>query len=522
MLKKKIFISSTQSEFKTQRLALYEYILSDPLLRKYFEPFLFELMPASDRKPNDVYLKEVERSDIYLGLLGREYGGVKKGLSPTEIEYNCASKHFKTRLLLLTNHKDEEREAKERKFITKVQKEVIRRRFSSIDELKIAVYAALVKYMETMEFLRALPFDADFCQNASWKDIDRKKVNTFINLARAKRGLPLTLSDSLNKVFTHLHLIDGKKRLVNAALLLFGKDPQKFFITSEIRCVHFYSNRVEKPISSYKVLKGSVFELIDQSVEFILQKLDYSIGTRTEHISIPGRYEIPKEIVTEAVVNAVAHRDYTSNASVQIMLFSDRLEIWNPGSLPIGWSVENLKQVHSSIPANPLLAEPMYLAGYIERIGTGTSDMEKWSKENGLPVPIFKQEDDFRVVLYKMPNSQGKEPNSQGKEPNSQGKEPNSQGKEPNSQGKERKNIFLQMFGFDKVPQRANASQIKKWILAICSSDYATLKELSLILERNQVFLQQNYISPMLNEGLLKLKYPNSKNSPKQAYIKAR
>jgi len=470
MLKKKIFISSVQSEFKTQRL--------------------------------------------YLGLLGREYGGVKRGLSPTEMEYDCASKRFKTRLLFLTNHKDEDREAKERKFITKVQKEVIRRRFSSVDELKIAVYAALVKYMETMEFLRALPFDADFCPNASWKEIDRKKVDTFINLARSKRGLPLTLSDSLNKIFTHLHLIDGKKRLVNAALLLFGKEPQKFFITSEIRCVHFYGNRVEKPIHSYKVLKGNVFELIDQSVEFILQKLDYSIGTRAEHVSIPGRYEIPKEIVTEAIVNAVAHRDYTSNASIQIMLFSDRLEIWNPGSLPIGWSVENLKQVHPSIPANPLLAEPMYLAGYIERIGTGTSDMEKWSKENGLPAPIFKQEDDFRVVLYKMPNSQGKGLNSQGKEPNSQGKG-------LNSQGKERKNIFLQMFGFDKVPQRANASQIREWILAICSSDYATLKELSLILERNQVFLQQNYISPMLNEGLLKLKYPNSKNSPKQAYIKA-
>jgi predicted HTH transcriptional regulator len=97
----------------------------------------------------------------------------------------------------------------------------------------------------------------------------------------------------------------------------------------------------------------------------------------------------------EAVVNAVAHRDYTSNASIQVMLFSDRLEIWNPGSLPIGWSIENLKQVHSSIPANPLLAEPMYLAGYIERMGTGTSDMEKWAKENDLPELKFTQEEDF-------------------------------------------------------------------------------------------------------------------------------
>ena len=505
MLKKKIFISSVQSEFKAERLAIYEYILSDPILRKFFEPFLFELQPAIDRKPNDVYLKEVEHCDIYLGLLGKEYGNTKKGLSPTEMEYNQASKRFKTRLLFLTNHKDREREAKESKFIAKVQKEVVRRRFSSVDELKVVVYAALVKYMETMELLRVLPFDAAFCPAASWKDIDRKKVDTFINLARSKRGLPLTLSDNLKKIFTHLHLIDEKNRLVNAAMLLFGKDPQKFFITSEVRCAHFYGKRVEKPIRSYKVFKGNVFELIDQSIEFILQKLDYSIETRAEHVSIPGKYEIPKEIVTEAVVNAVAHRDYTSNASIQIMLFSDRLEIWNPGSLPIGWSVENLKQVHPSIPANPLLAEPMYLAGYIERMGTGTSDMEKWAKENDLPEPKFKQEEDFHIILYKKADSQGNELDSQGNE--------------PDSQGNERKSDFLRLFGFDKIPQRASASQIEEWILTICKTDYATLKELSQILERNQVFLQQNYISPMLSKGLLKLKYPDSKNNPKQAYI---
>jgi hypothetical protein len=109
MLKKKIFISSVQSEFKSERLALHEYILSDPMLRKFFEPFLFELMPAIDRKPDDVYLKEVERCDIYLGLLGKEYGNAKKGLSPTEMEYNHASKRHKTRLLFLTNHSDKER-----------------------------------------------------------------------------------------------------------------------------------------------------------------------------------------------------------------------------------------------------------------------------------------------------------------------------------------------------------------------------------------------------------------------------
>ena len=67
------------------------------------------------------------------------------------------------------------------------------------------------------------------------------------------------------------------------------------------------------------------------------------------------------------------------------MLFKDRLEIWNPGRLPYGLTPEKLKKPHSSIPANLLLAEPMYLAGYIERIGTGTGDIIRWCKGAGLP-----------------------------------------------------------------------------------------------------------------------------------------
>ena len=65
-------------------------------------------------------------------------------------------------------------------------------------------------------------------------------------------------------------------------------------------------------------------------MDFVLSKIALSVGTRAESVQAPVAYEIPKEVVTEAIVNAVAHRDYTSNASVQVMLFSDRLEILNP------------------------------------------------------------------------------------------------------------------------------------------------------------------------------------------------
>ncbi|CAN5273358.1 hypothetical protein BH09GEM1_BH09GEM1_32940 [soil metagenome] len=85
-------------------------------------------------------------------------------------------------------------------------------------------------------------------------------------------------------------------------------------------------------------------------------------------------------------------RDYTSNASVQVMLFKDRLEIWNPGFLPPTLTLEKLKGAHPSVPANPLIAEPMYLTKYIERMGTGIRDMIDRCRAAGLPEPEIRVE----------------------------------------------------------------------------------------------------------------------------------
>jgi len=65
----------------------------------------------------------------------------------------------------------------------------------------------------------------------------------------------------------------------------------------------------------------------------------------TRAVEVDVEYELPIAAVTEAIVNAVAHRDYTSNASVQVMLFKDRLEVWNPGHLPYGMTVANSNNI---------------------------------------------------------------------------------------------------------------------------------------------------------------------------------
>ena len=122
----------------------------------------------------------------------------------------------------------------------------------------------------------------------------------------------------------------------------------------------------------------------------MLSKIALSVGTRAESVQAPVAYEIPKEVVTEAIVNAVAHRDYTSAASVQVMLFADRLEVWNPGALPPPLTLDKLRVPHESMPGNPLLARAMYLVKYIEQMGTGTLEMIERCIGAGLREPEFE------------------------------------------------------------------------------------------------------------------------------------
>ncbi|MCL5669684.1 MAG: transcriptional regulator, partial [Acidobacteria bacterium] len=223
----------------------------------------------------------------------------------------------------------------------------------------------------------------------------------FLDTARRERQYALADNTTAEKALTHLNLLDGVQP-THACVLLFGRAPQHFLPASEIKCMHFHGTEVRKPIPSYQVYKGTAFDLVDQAVDFAMSSLTRSVGTRARGPRAPVEYELPKDAVAEALVNAVAHRDYTSNASAQVMLFSDRLEVWNPGELPPGLTPERLLQPHASIPRNPLICEPLFLAHYIEKAGTGTLDMAAQCRQSDLPEPDFEQrEGQFVVTLWR-------------------------------------------------------------------------------------------------------------------------
>ena len=399
MIPLRIFVSSVQGEFASERAALRDYVRDDVLMRRFFDVFLFEDAPASDRRPDRLYLDEVERCDVYVGLFGNDYGTEDgEGVSPTEREFDRATAGGAYRLVFVKDAGGGTRDPKMRALIGKAQAGLVRKRFGTTAELVAGLYGALVEYLESRELIRWGPFDAAPCAGAAPDDLDTEKMARFIRTARHVRQLPLPERTPPLELLEHLNLLnDG--RLTNAAVLLFGKRPQRFLISSEVRCAHFHGTEVAKPIPSYQVYKGDAFALVDQAVDFVLSKINRSIGTRAEGVRAPRTYEIPPEVVTEAIVNAVAHRDYTDKGSVQVMLFSDRLEIRNPGRLPSPLTLEGLRQAHRSVPGNPLLAEALYLTEYIERMGTGTLDMIRRCVGAGLPEPEFAVTDGFVTTI---------------------------------------------------------------------------------------------------------------------------
>jgi predicted HTH transcriptional regulator len=391
MKKRRVFISSVQKEFEAERAALRDYLHSDPLLRRFFDVFLFEDLPASDRRTDEVYLEEVAACDLYVGLFGNEYGYEDEaGVSPTEYEFNKATELGKPRLVYVKGADDKAKHPKMQALIRQASPQLIRRRFGDSEELRSALYASLIEHLERAGAIQSLPFDEQSSLDATLDDLDTEAVRRFIREAHHKRQFSLSENTPVGDVLAHLNLIrDG--RPTQAAILLFGIDPQRFISCSEIRCMHFHGTMIQRPAPYYRIFKGNLFEQVDQAVDFVLSKIDLSVGTRAASTQAPTRYELPPDVIREAIVNSVAHRDYAHQGSIQVSVFADRLEVWNPGELLAPLTLEQLRKPHRSLTRNARVCEALYLAGYIEKYGTGTLMMIQESVEYELPEPDFGQ-----------------------------------------------------------------------------------------------------------------------------------
>ena len=218
-------------------------------------------------------------------------------------------------------------------------------------------------------------------------DFDEDKFNHFLKLA--------DITNNLNKkeILKNLFLLDSKY-LKNAGVLFFSRGIKKFFLQGIATCVLYQgSDRVN--ILDRKDFDSDILSNYNNSLTYLKSKLNTNYIIKAERVE---KLELPEEALREALINSFVHRDYFSNGHIQIDIFTDRVEISNPGGLVSGLKEEDFGKV--SLTRNPLIMDLMLRANNVEKIGSGIRRIQDAMRTYGLGVE-FKSTGFFTVVFQR-------------------------------------------------------------------------------------------------------------------------
>lgn len=246
---------------------------------------------------------------------------------------------------------------------------------------------------------RGVTWDQTVRQDATLDDIDAGKVQKFLARAKAERRWEINPQTSVEQALRQLNLMQNGQLTV-AALLLFGKESQRFLVQAKVRCARFKGDD-EVEFIDLKVIEGDVIGQVEEAMAFV--RRNTSMAAKIEgKLERSERWEYPLDAVREAVTNAICHRDYADSSNTQVRIFDHSLVVSNPGGLPSGLTVEDLRNPHESKPRNKLVADAFFLIKYIEQFGTGTRRMINECRASGMPEPEFESHGDaFRIVFRK-------------------------------------------------------------------------------------------------------------------------
>jgi ATP-dependent DNA helicase RecG len=232
---------------------------------------------------------------------------------------------------------------------------------------------------------------------ATLDDIDEKSVKIFLLAAENAGRLPESKNISVPELLEKLRLIEDGK-LKRAAIVLFGKDPGKFYPNTFVKTGKFGKDNAD--LVFQEVEEGNLFSLLQAILnqlnhKFLIRKVEFSGMQRIE------KSEYPTAALREIILNALVHRSYMG-APIQIRVYDNKINFWNEGTLPEGLTFEALKGFHTSRPRNGLIADVCFKGGFIDSWGRGTLKIYDSCKEAELPEPEIKEfQGGFLVTLFK-------------------------------------------------------------------------------------------------------------------------
>ena len=231
-------------------------------------------------------------------------------------------------------------------------------------------------------------WDQSIVEEATLNELDAESVDYFVRKAVDAQRLDASAKElSHIQLLRKLKLVNHEDQLTMAALLLFGKDIEKWNLMASFRIGRFQQSQANL------LFQDNIVCPLIHMPERVLWTL------RSRYLVAPIHYEglqriepleIPEDALREMVCNAIVHKNYLG-PHIQMRVWDDKIELWNFGELPYNYTIEKLLQTHESYPRNPLIAQIFYLAGLIEQWGRGYEKIHDAFVREHLMQPTFEQ-----------------------------------------------------------------------------------------------------------------------------------
>lgn len=224
-------------------------------------------------------------------------------------------------------------------------------------------------------------------------DLDHEEVQAMVNEAGKSERHHFAKSDDDEAVLAELGLA-GTRGYTQGADVLFARNPALRHPQTRVRLIRYAAGKTANEYLDDKQLQGPLVRVLNQAFDWLRGQLPMEQRFEADSkapLVRQARMAYPEAAVREGLVNAFAHRDYAGfSGGLTVSVYAERIEIWNAGRLPDGLKPADLKRNHPSLPANPDIAQVLYLRGLMERIGRGTQKIIQSCADQGLRPPQWE------------------------------------------------------------------------------------------------------------------------------------
>jgi predicted HTH transcriptional regulator len=421
-----MFVSSVQKELEHERAAVAQLIAVDPFLVKHSEAVLYEREPPSGRPSAKAYLECLRSCQVYLLLLDLEYGRAVEDVSATHEEYRLAQKAKLPTLVFirgLDNKRDHAREPKTKALIAEIKTDGYKYvRFHDREDLKPAVRSALSAVLEKEFKITATEtesadgdhlievastFEITPLHDVHTSALDADALADFVQVAIEKPGMRIWDHAPEHALVTRGLAIQRANEpavVTRAAFLLFAAQPANRFPQCELLADAYDEPNISGRPKGQLTINSSLLAAVEQALGFIDDHTFHPrrvVGLNNLRLN-----EFPDRALREALVNAVAHRNYDdATRKISLRLFSDRVEIASPGYPPKPLTLAKLRKgQYRPCSRNPLITQTLASFDQMEQRGTGLARMRDAMLDHGLEAPVLSEQDGYFVVTFPGPN----------------------------------------------------------------------------------------------------------------------